>query len=63
MELEFAMESCVRARYMYHVYKNLWGATVGEELPFKKDSGNEMDPYAVAVMRRSTIIGHVPRKI
>ena len=50
-------------RHMYHIYKNLWDASVGEELPLKKDSGNEMDPYAVAVMRRSTIIGHVPRKI
>ena len=53
------MESCVR----YHVYKNLWGVSVGEELPCKKDNGNEKDPYTVAVMRRSTIVSHVPRKV
>ena len=47
----------------YHVSKNLWDASVGEELPCKKDSGNEKDPYTVAVMRRSTIVSHVPRKI
>ena len=40
--------------------QNLWDASVGEELPC---NGNEKDPYAVAVMRRSTIVGHVPRKI
>ena len=39
----------------YHVYKNLWDAIVGEELP--------CEWYAVAVMRRSAIVGHVPRKI
>ena len=59
MESEFAVESCVR----YHVYKNLWDASVGEELPYKKDNGNEKGPYPVAVMRRSTIVGHVPRKV
>ena len=40
----------------YHVYKNLWDASVGEELPWEW--------YAVAVMRRNTIVvGHEPRKI
>ena len=43
--------------------QNLWDASVGEELACKKDSGNEKDPYAVAVMRRSIIVGQVPRKI
>ena len=51
MESEFAV-LCSR----YHVYKNLWDASVGEELPWEW--------YAVAVMRRSTIVvGHEPRKI
>ena len=34
----------------YHVYKNLWDVSVGEELPCEC-SGNEKDPYVVAVMR------------
>ena len=27
----------------YHVYKNLWDESVGEELPCDKDSGNDKD--------------------
>ena len=51
MESEFAV-LCSR----YHVYKNLWDASVGEELPWEW--------YAVAVMRRSAIVvGREPRKI
>ena len=53
MESEFAAHGELCSRY--HVYKNLWGAIVGEELPWEW--------YAVAVMRRSTIVGHEPRKI
>ena len=40
MESEFAVENCVRG--IYHVYKNLWDASVGEELP--------CEWYAVAVI-------------
>ena len=58
--MEFVVESCVRG---HHVYKKRWDASAGEELPCKKDNGNEKDPYAVAVMQRSTIVGHVPRKV
>jgi len=57
---EFSIESCVRG---HHVYKNIWDVSVGEELPCKTESGNEKDPYAVAVMRRHTVVGHLPRKI
>ena len=34
----------------------------GEEFSCKRESGNK-DPYAVAVIRRGTVVGHVPRKI
>ena len=50
MESEFAV-LCSR----YHVYKNLWDASVGEELPWEW--------YAVAVMRSAIVVGHEPRKI
>ena len=53
MESEFAVESCVRGTTSI---KNLWDACAGEEL--RASHG-----YAVAVMRRSAIVGHVPRKI
>ncbi len=40
-----------------------WDAAVGEELPCRRDVGNSHDPYAVAMVRASTTVGHVPRRI
>ena len=36
---------------------------MGEELGCTRQSDNIRDPYAVAVMKASTIVGHVPRRI
>ena len=47
----------------YHIYKDIWAAVVGEEFPCKREDGNRVDPFAVAVMRGDAIIGHVPGKI
>ena len=41
------MESMVRG---YHVYKDVWEASVGQLLPCRKEGSNPHDPYAVAVM-------------
>ncbi len=54
------VETVVRG---FHVYKEVWDAAVGEELPCRKDVGNSHDPYAVAMVRASTTVGHVPRRI
>ncbi len=40
----FAFGSCVRG---YHIYKDIWEASVGEELPCKRENGNHADPFAV----------------
>ena len=58
--MELTVESRVRG---LHVYKDTWTPSVGEELPCKRETGNDKDRYAVAVMRGDTIVGHVPRKI
>ena len=47
----------------YHVYKDIWTAVVGEEFQCRREDGNRFDPFAMAVMRGGTVIGHVPRKI
>ena len=48
----------------YHVYKEVWDALVGEELPCRRDLGNPQDPFAVAMVRApSGTVGHVVRKI
>ena len=56
----FSIEAMVRG---YHVYKHIWTAVVGEEFPCRREVGNTFDPFAVAVMRDDTVIGHVPRRI
>ena len=43
----------------YHVYKDIWAAVVGEELPCKREGGNKVDLFAVTVLRDETIVGHV----
>ena len=56
----FSVDAMVRG---YHAYQDIWTATVGEEFPCKREMSNSFDPFAVAVMRGDTVIGHVPRKI
>ena len=38
-------ECCVRG---YHVYKNIWDASIGEELACQREPSNGVDRYAVA---------------
>ena len=53
------------------MYRKLWFEDImfssghGHQVWVKNyhESDNNKDPYAVAVMRRGTVIGHVPRKI
>ncbi len=40
----FTFKSCVRG---YHVYKDIWEASVGEELPCQRENGNHADLFAV----------------
>ena len=44
------MSSCVRG---YHVYGEIWTATLGEELFYSPEVGNVVDQYAVAVKKES----------
>jgi len=41
----FNIKSCVRG---YHVYEDIWDASVGEELPCQRENGNCANPFAVA---------------
>jgi len=53
-------DSCIQG---YHVFESIWNPTTGEELNCVRERTNTKDPYAVAVIRRSTAVGHVPRKL
>jgi len=47
----------------YHIYKEVWEASLGETMVCAIESENAFDPFAVSVVRDGEIIGHVPRKI
>ena len=45
----------------YHVYKNNWTPSVGDEFQGFMESTNKMDKYAVAVQKDDgEVIGHLP---
>ena len=56
----FSFNSMIRG---YHVYREIWTATEGETLRCRRETGNGHDPFAVAVMKHDTIVGHIPRTI
>ena len=53
----FDTTSCIRG---HHVYKNVWTPTLGDKLECRKGD-NDFDRYAVAVLRRGVVVGHLPR--
>ena len=59
-ESSFLVEAMVRC---YHVYKDIWTAADGEELTCRRERFNVADPFAVAMVKGETTVGHVPRKI
>ena len=56
----FTVETVVRG---FHIYKEVWHAVIGDVLPCRRDLGNPHDLYAVAMVRASNTVGHVPRRI
>ena len=59
-QASFSVEAMVRG---YHTYKDIQAAVPGEELPCKREVGNRVDVFNVAVMKDETIVDHVPKKI
>lgn len=47
----------------HHIYKVIWTPEVGEILQLRTEDNNEHDEYAVAVVKESHVIGHVPRSM
>ena len=45
------------------MYHHIWDALIREEQPCEWEADNYADPFAVAVVQRKNIVGHVPRKI
>ena len=58
----FSIESMARG---YHVYQQVWEASIGEELHLtcQRERGNLVDPFAVAVLTNGDVVGHILQKI
>ena len=59
------MQTVERAYYIcgYHVYKEVWDSSVGEDLKCQRELSNTKDCYAVTVLRDGTIVSHLPKRI
>ena len=44
------------------MYKGIWTAAIGEELPCRRETNNVTDRYSVAVIKDDAIVGHLPKK-
>ena len=44
----------------FHVYKDWWTPTCGEILPLQPEPENAEDKNAVALLKESRVIGHIP---
>ncbi len=60
IKMEFVLASCVRG---HHVYKEIWSPNFGEELTCRREEGNVKDSYAVAVLKSSSTVGHLPSQL
>ena len=60
MATSFRIESTVRG---HHVYKASRSPYIGEELSVQCEVNNIHDDFAVAVLKNSNTVGHVPREI
>ena len=60
----FLLESYLRG---YHVYMNIWNATINSYLQCKIEENNEFDPWAVALLHgdclEEKVVGHVPIRL
>ena len=59
-KLTFQVDSCIQS---YHVFESIWNPTTGEELNCVRERTNTEDSYAVAMIRRSAVVGHAPRNM
>ena len=56
---EFTIPSSLR---IYHVYEDMWEATIRENLPCQRKLNNKHDPFAVAVSVYRIIVGVIAHR-
>ena len=57
------VESAFSVEAITLIYRDIWTAVVNEELCCRREPFNAANPFAVAVAKEDTTVGHVPRKI
>ena len=60
---ELKVRTAVRG---YHVYREIWMSTIGDEFDCQQEPNNDEDRYAVAVYgdtESSDVLGHLPQEI
>ena len=58
------MNSCVESMVCgYHIYRDIWSASLDEELVCEGERDNFHDPFAMAVVHSEVTFGYIPRKI
>jgi len=56
---KYTFDSAVRG---YHVYKVVWKPAIGDTLQADQELDNEVDKFAVKVVKNNEIVGHLPRE-
>ena len=44
----------------FHAYQDIWNLHVGEVLSLEREQENPEDKFAVAIVRRGCVVGHIP---
>ena len=52
----YSIDSVIRG---YYIYKDIWAAPIGAILCCERESFNPSDPYAVATLNGTVVVGHV----
>ena len=47
----------------HHVYQSQWTPFIGECLVIKREPGNPLNKFAVAVIHEGDVVGHLPQGI
>ena len=45
----------------HHVYKSVWSPVIGEQLILEKEPANPHHKFAMAVIKDSQIVSHIPK--
>ena len=46
----------------FHIYRNVWEPKIGDIVQCRLEPENKRDPFAVAVVNKDLVVGHLPRE-